>query len=86
MEKNNYKKKYLVVTEILKNSSVMFPPDAEAWDMWGIIKNCHERLYRQYGEELGEMNTWDCYQTFCQDCEEHDICFKHSDWFESLFH
>lgn len=57
----------------------MLPEDAEAWDMWGRVQDCHKRLYFQYSEELGEMDTWDCYQQFCIDCEEHDECFKHSD-------
>jgi len=77
-------KKITVLTEIIIDSNFLNPYDTEAWDMWGKVKGCHQRLYIQYGKELGEMNTWDCYQTFCQDCEEHDECFKHSAWFTDL--
>jgi hypothetical protein len=75
-------KKIFIKTEIVKDSSAMFPYDAEAWDMWGRVQSCHEKLFIKYYQEYdGDMTAWDCYQAFCQDCEEHDICFKNSDWF-----
>jgi len=61
------------------------PYDVEAWDMWKKVQDCHRKLFMKYGREYaGEMNTWDCYSVFCQECDEHDECFKHSDWFIGL--
>lgn len=61
---------------------ISHPYDVEAWDMWEKVGKCHEILWLKYGE--GYMTSWDCYITFCQDCNKHDECFKHSEWFIKL--
>lgn len=77
--------KLLIETEIIRD--LVHPYDVEAWDIFGRenIINCHRNLFLKYGGAWGgEMNSWDCYDAFCQDCDEHDKCFKSSDWFTDL--
>lgn len=79
------KEKITVLTEIITDSDFLHPYDAEAWDMWGRVRDCHHRLFDKYSEEYGDyMNAWDCYDAFCQECEQHDKCFQHSEWFKEL--
>jgi len=68
--------------------SMVFPShpyDVEALDMWDHAGLCIERLLPKYREEYGGvMGQWDVYNEICQECDEHDTCFKHSDWFIEL--
>ena len=53
--------------------------------MFGRVQNCHEELFIKYGKEYDYcMSAWDCYIAFFQDCDKHDECFRHSDWFIDL--
>ncbi|MCK4553188.1 hypothetical protein KAT80_03215 [Candidatus Pacearchaeota archaeon] len=61
------------------------PYDVEAVDMWDRVKECHEELFIKHSKEYENyMTAWDCYIAFCQDCDKHDECFRHSDWFTDL--
>ncbi|MCF7910610.1 hypothetical protein K9L16_02985 [Candidatus Pacearchaeota archaeon] len=67
------------------NYDPVYPFEVEAWDLWGRreIWECYKIKLEKFGEEfLDEMNSWDCYETFCQDCESHNKCFRNSDWFK----
>ena len=80
MYKNIYKNKHGISLMVFPSH----PYDVEAIDMWEGVKKCYQRLFIQYGNQFGEMNTWDCYIEFCQECDKHDKCFRHSDWFTDL--